>query len=137
MEPINSDAIEILPFEVNYNGPAPIKTYFLVQTGSKPSESVAHFRGRKIIGKEIALTDGITAAHAVIGEKTGLNEGQVLNHYSKLRLWQHDHAPDTSQVQECLNWMEIAQAVSFHFISIFSTLSDNSFAKNRFIRIDS
>ncbi len=113
MEAKNSIPIEILPFEVNYNGPAPIKSYFQVEQQSNSADFVSHFRGRKLVGKEITLPENVTAVHAVIGEKTSSSEGklELQNHYRSIRIWQHDHAPETNQLHECLNWMEIAQAV--------------------------
>ena len=111
----NLAPIDVLPFQMNYHGPAPVKKFFRPHISSNDgNEWHAHFRGRKIVGKEVDLPDGMKLYHAKIGEKVSNLEGAVdLHHeYPRFRLWQHDHSPDTNSLQECFNWCEIANIVS-------------------------
>lgn len=143
----STNPIEILPFQLNYDGPAPIQTFFLVESKKKfedkatenskddrkinqveeakeeeDEEFIAHFRGRRLIGKQINLPPNYQAIHAIVGSKTSSTEGklEVCQSYQHLRIWQHDYPPEQleNNLQECFDWMEIATAVreTFHFL---------------------
>jgi hypothetical protein len=107
------NVIDVLPFQLNYDGVAPVKCYFLVDK-KKNGEYVSHFRGRKLIGKDTAVPEGLTAINAVIPTDKDLGPGskiEIQNEYSSFRQWQHDCAPDPSSLHDCFDWMEIADAV--------------------------
>jgi hypothetical protein len=107
------NVINILPFQLNYDGVAPVKSYFLINK-KQNGEYVSHFRGRRLIGKDFTVPYGVTAINAVVPTNKDLGPGskiEIQNEYSSFRQWQHDCSPDPSSLQECFDWMEIADAV--------------------------
>lgn len=119
--------IEILPFQLNYDGPAPIKTFFLIEEEKiekKEKEYLSHFRGRKLVGKDVQIPPNLVALHAVVGSKSSNLEGklEIMDNYNQFRVWQHDHPGDAHQLQECFDWMEISQAVILFLFNLCSSV---------------
>jgi hypothetical protein len=127
-----SSHINLLPFQLQYDGPAPVKSYFLVDEknkSEKEKEYTAHFRGRRLVGKDVLLPNNLVALHAVVGPKSSNSEGklEIVNHQTNIRLWNHDFIPETHNMDECLDWMEIANVVSPMYISSSSFFTDLDF----------
>ncbi|KAG9122416.1 hypothetical protein FRC07_001212 [Ceratobasidium sp. 392] len=58
---------QLLPFHVEYDGPAPVDTYFRVEK-DKEGNTIAAFRGRMMYGVDLALPDGYAGAVLQTGE---------------------------------------------------------------------
>ena len=107
---INS-VVHLLPCDIEFNGSAPVNSYF--QTNSKDGEAVAHFRGRLLVEKRIALPEGVTGVHCVQDTRKSVNEvnWEVAGTFKEFHLWQHDVVPDLNQMNEIIDWFQCANEV--------------------------
>lgn len=110
-------SIHCLPCQIEYDGPAPVSTYFLVSPGQEENTYVSHLRGRRLVGKEVKLPEKIVGLHGIFGGKKSNTEGKVeiQESFHSFVSWQHDSTPDLNNIQECLDWMEISDVVSKSF----------------------
>ncbi len=110
----SSCAAHLLPCKIDFDGPAPVASYFLQEghaAAGQPADPLgplAQFRGRELRGREVHLPAGVQArCVSRAGRVLGL-EGQV----SQLMVWQHDAAPAPAVMGDYLAAIEVAQAVS-------------------------
>ena len=68
----------------------------------------------------MALPEGVIGLNAVQDTRDQSNQvhWEVTSNFKEINLWQHDVVPDCSVVNECLEWFEVASAVSF-MIALF------------------
>mmetsp|Transcript_12603 Transcript_12603/g.17308 ORF Transcript_12603/g.17308 Transcript_12603/m.17308 type:complete len:127 (+) Transcript_12603:92-472(+) len=112
--------LNLLPCSIEYNGPAPIKSYFqIVESNAQGDESktlTAHFRGRALRGSQVKLPQsiiGITAVdkHPERVADDGIIKWETLGTFDSINIWEHDVLPNLDQFQECLDWFEISRNV--------------------------
>lgn len=108
----NGSAIHYLPCSIEHDGPLPVSSFFQVQTAK--TGLVSSLRGRELVGKVMPLPDGVVGLNIVQGSATSKTElsWDCSGHFDEITVWQHDVAPDLGQVQECMNWFDIAEKVS-------------------------
>ena len=122
-----SSTIHFLPCSIDYDGTAPIKSFF--QTASDAEGNLtSHLRGRKLKGRLVELNisqekDCINLSNsptADVSSITGVCVGDngnknwiVEGHFSSMNIWEHDTNPDLSVIDECLSWFMIADQVCF------------------------
>ena len=119
-----------MPFSIDYNGTAPVNSYMRVC--ELKGELHTHFRGRELVGSEVKLPAGVRGVHAVpSAQKLGTSPAasnnnnrssdksdnpdgslEVEGEFSSFFVWQHDVAPNMAQVEEALDWFEVAESVS-------------------------
>ena len=71
------------------------------------------FRGRELVGKELKLPTNVLGINAVQNRQTESTESSwdCVGQFDKINVWQHDIAPDLGQLQDCIDWFEIAEQV--------------------------
>lgn len=101
--------INVMPFSINYNGPAPISKYMRVDT-DKNGSLTSHFRGREMKGECIPLPETI---HGVLVSKPKASDTtlHILGSFREVKLWEHDISPSTSIVTDVFDWVDISMAV--------------------------
>ncbi len=107
--------MHLLPCDIDYNGPAPVTSYFQISEGKRRNdEMTAHFRGHELIGKKVKLPEKITGLNVTQDMRNQSKELKwaVVGEFKEINVWQHDVAPDVNQIEECLDWFELASAVS-------------------------
>jgi hypothetical protein len=90
---------QLLPLNIDYDGPAPVDTYFNVKTEENGTKTAA-FRGRSMYGTNLGLPDGYTGV--VLSTKTS-TKGDIKNSkdeggtrlgavstFSEIGLWRAD-----------------------------------------------
>lgn len=104
--------IHLLPCSIEFDGPAPVSSYFL--TGDENGRA-AHFRGRRLLKKDIHLPDGVVGMHMVIpdGRDGSERKAELQSAFKDFTVWQHDMLPSGQEVDQCLDWFEISEAVRF------------------------
>lgn len=120
-------SVHLLPCKIDYNGVAPVKAYFRPEKDLTTEQYIAHFRGRRLVGQDIILPENVIMKHALLEHPTdnaGERSLELVHDIKKFTIWQHDTQPDISSVQDCLDWIEICNAVSFD--SIFSKYSSQT-----------
>jgi hypothetical protein len=107
----NNGAVEIniMPFKLAYDGPAPIQQYMKYE--KQPNGTIrSHFRGREIIGKTMALPDHLNGL--VVSKPKSTGPVETTSAFQNITLWEHDLEPDMSTVQNLLDWFDVANSVS-------------------------
>jgi Ribonuclease H2 non-catalytic subunit (Ylr154p-like) len=122
-----SSTIHFLPCSIDYDGTAPIKSFFQT-TSDADGNLTSHLRGRKLKGKSVELNipqereckNSLNLQAEDVSTVTGLCVGDngnrnwiVEGHFSSMNVWEHDTSPDLSVVDECLSWFMIADQVGF------------------------
>lgn len=110
--------VNVLPFSIDHDGPAPISTFFIVREEDGPE--VAHFRGRKLVKKSIKLPESLTGLHIVVpsNQKSDENKLEINSAFKDIALWGHHSAPNTQDIDQCLDWLELANVVRSLFCQI-------------------
>jgi hypothetical protein len=106
-------SVNYLPCSIQYDGPASASTYFLIKEKTD-STLEAYFRGRKLMGKEFSFPENICAAHAVLQKEGNPNSirCKVMDEIPKMNIWEHNKLPSVCEIEETLDWIEVAAAVS-------------------------
>ena len=100
--------VQALPFNTSYNGPAPVKQYFL--TSNDAGKLTAYFRGRELKGKVVAIPSGITG---VVLRKDTTNNFVSAGIFEEILAWEHDVPPDAveQKIEELLEYAAIAECL--------------------------
>ncbi|RYH21543.1 hypothetical protein EON65_20445 [archaeon] len=119
-------SVNLLPFSIEYDGPAPISTYFITRV--EDGTEVAHFRGRRLVKKTVKLPEPLTGLYMVVPENKRSDESklEINSAFKELALWGHHTAPNTQDIDQCLDWLELANVVSsspIHFTLFFHALT--------------
>jgi len=126
--------VHFLPFKLEYDGPANVSTYFIVEklttrdADADHNTLVAAFRGRRLLGETLELPKG-SAGYIVSEnfefddqEEEDSNEGcasqgrrflEVQGRFTQVTHWDHDVRPSRSEgiVPKWLETLNIARAV--------------------------
>ena len=110
--------VHYLPCKIHYNGSTDVNNYFqVIKTNNNKhqvKELKSAFRGRELIGKEVALPSNVVGIHAIqqhqSKEKYEMT-WEVSGNFEKLTVWQHDISPDLSTFNHALEWFDIANEV--------------------------
>jgi hypothetical protein len=116
----NLSTVHLLPCTIDFDGPVPVNSFFQIKKSKNDLRSA--FRGRELVGNILALPHGVQGVNAVQmkpSEKTETS-WDCVGRFKEITVWQHDVAPDVGQLQDCLDWFEIADEVS-HLIKSPST----------------
>jgi hypothetical protein len=116
-----ASVIQVMPFSIDYNGTAPVNSYMRVC--EQKGELRTHFRGRELVGNEVKLPAQVKGVHAIpatrkLGTASPTRSDdvgdslEVTGEFSSFILWQHDVSPNVGQVEEALDWFEVADSVS-------------------------
>jgi hypothetical protein len=107
----NKSTMHFLPCTIDYNGPAPVNSFFHVSKVKINFKSA--LRGRELIGTELQLTDGVVGINAVQSKPIDNTETvwNTTGEFDKIMIWQHDLAPDLVPMQDLLDWFAIADKV--------------------------
>jgi len=100
-----------MPCSVKFDGNAPVKDFFHIadhEPKEKDNLLQSHFHGRSLVGKHVSLPSDVQGL--ILGAGNG-GPMQVEGNFQELIMWEHDLAPDTTRMEDCLNWFEIAKAV--------------------------
>jgi hypothetical protein len=116
---ISVSGVNLMPFSIQYDGAAPVSSY-LVLDQSNPQAIATHFRGRKIIRKTIPLPDNVIGLHVVTSTRdTGsTKKAEIHSAFGEVHLWQHDIQPTGQELDQCLDWFELSDAVSYLYLYI-------------------
>eukprot|EP01031_Cornospumella_fuschlensis_P019397 gene19397-23773_t len=97
--------VNVLPFSIDYDGPAPVSTYFI--TSEEDGRMVAHFRGRRLVKKVIQLPEAFMGLYLVAPANSTANEGklEINSPFKELGLWGHHSVPNTQDIDQCLDWL--------------------------------
>lgn len=120
-------SIHLLPCKINYDGLAPVSSFFQVTQDAKTKVLTSHLRGREFRGVVIDLPreiSGICATKRTSGavegissssqESTGCNNHlDIVGHFESINVWQHDSIPNENILEDYFDWFEVAKAVSF------------------------
>mmetsp|Transcript_1203 Transcript_1203/g.1251 ORF Transcript_1203/g.1251 Transcript_1203/m.1251 type:complete len:125 (-) Transcript_1203:207-581(-) len=105
----NGSSVHLLPCSIDYSGPAPVGTYFLIN--EKANEELhAQFRGRELKGKVVSLPAdvcGLSLSSSSLGE----NKVDVQGHFNSFTLWEHDVMPSEESLTEYFNWFKISKSI--------------------------
>ena len=112
----SKSTVHLLPFSIDYSGPAPVSSYFQTETDSA-GNLAAHFRGRALQGKAIEIPKAICGLIATKKVKDLIFSNkedsiETEGTFDVLTLWQHDVPPESSQFQDYFDWFDIAKSVS-------------------------
>jgi ribonuclease H2 subunit C len=118
MDKVNDNIVHLLPCNIDYDGPAPIEGFFIIEKNAEKLSS--NFRGRELIGKEVKLPTNVVGINVRSTNTTNKNSLQVDGTFDKFFVWQHDVEPDTSNIQNCFEWFEISQSVSLLFFILMN-----------------
>lgn len=110
--------VHLLPCSIAHNGPAPIKSFFLIKE-EKDGTKISHIRGRELKGKTVTLPPqvvGLCVTQRANGDKgvASAHAGKVWtaeNHFNSLTVWQHDLSPDLQFIEDSMDWFQIAANV--------------------------
>ena len=118
-----SSELHLLPCNIEYDGPAPVKSYF-VQKSGKNGEKIAYLRGHELVGEVVDVSKdwvGVLAAKASNksdldsehNQNKGNNEILLMaeGKFDSFTIWQHDAAPNKAQIEELLEWKEVANSL--------------------------
>ena len=137
-EPSSLSTVHLLPCSIEYNGTAPVKSFFHIsRAGDNTLRS--HLRGRELKGRELEINssysrdiaeksknDGAAAATITATTATAAGTGGLVGlcigdkgnkswvvegHFSTINVWEHDSLPDLSHIDDCLSWFSIADSV--------------------------
>lgn len=125
-----SSTIHFLPCSIDYDGTAPIKSFF--QTSDDLDGTfISHLRGRKLKGKLVELNvsqekdsknlsnlpaENVSTVTGLCVGDNGNRNWIVEGHFTSMSIWEHDTNPDLSAIDECLSWFKIADQVCFTLI---------------------
>lgn len=104
-------SLHLLPCSIDYDGSAPIKSYFLAD----PEDAqVAHFRGRRLVKRDIMLPSSLVGIHAVFPADCDGSEREMelQGAFDRFTMWQHGMQPSSLEMDHCLDWMELSDIVS-------------------------
>lgn len=125
-----SSTIHFLPCSIDYDGTAPIKSFFQTSNDSDGT-LVSHFRGRKLKGKLVELNvtqekdcknlsnlpaESVSTVTGLCVGDNGNRNWIVEGHFTSMNIWEHDTSPDLSVIDESLSWFKIAHQVGFTLI---------------------
>jgi hypothetical protein len=115
-----SSVMHLLPCNIEFDGTAPVSSYFQISEG-KREQMIAHFRGRELVGRKLKLPDGVIGLNAVQDTRKQSDNinWEITGNFDEVNVWQHDIAMDLTQINESLEWFELAESVSVLFLSLF------------------
>jgi len=123
--PHEESSLHLLPCKIAYDGPAPVSSFFTVQTNNKDG-NIAYLRGRELKGTTLSLGEkcvGIVTVEASLDSSENRSASsntaiekpskvwQCDSQFNSINIWQHDIAPDTHQIEDALAWFDIAKRV--------------------------
>jgi hypothetical protein len=111
----DESTVHRLPCSMDYDGHAPVKSYFLMKEKSQKGEKklTAHLRGRELIGQKMQLPDETIGVHATSKtDENGLHL-EVNGSFTEMFVWEHDIAPNMTEIEGCMEWMEVSRNVSY------------------------
>ncbi len=115
LESVKKDlsVVHLLPCNIEFDGTAPVNSYFQISEG-KRDQMLTHFRGRELVGKKLKLPDGVIGLNAVQDTRKQSDNihWEITGNFHEINVWQHDVAMDLTQINECLEWFELAESVS-------------------------
>ena len=108
---MQESAVHYNPFSIEYDGHADVSSYFIVSEEENVLKS--SFRGRRLVGKKIPLTNGVQG-HIVCNGKSSNNGAGIesLDTFNEVIIWEHDVPPADRMITDALEWIECAAAVS-------------------------
>lgn len=122
-----TSTVHFLPCSIDYNGSAPVKSFFQIQPEDDGSLT-SHLRGRKLKGiiSQLETSASKTAATSETSNESrceetfiglhltdnGDRKWVVDGHFSTINVWEHDNLSDTSRLDDCLSWITIANHVN-------------------------
>ncbi|CAE6410346.1 unnamed protein product [Rhizoctonia solani] len=87
---------QLLPLHIDYDGPAPVDTYFHVTKGSNGTQ-IAAFRGRTMHGVNLPLPEGYSGAvFSAKADKNGEKRLESASTFSEITLWRADVPVDVN-----------------------------------------
>jgi hypothetical protein len=100
--------VQALPFNTPYNGPAPVKQYFL--TSNNNGKLLGYFRGRELKGKTLPVPTGMTG---LVLRKDTSNNFLSADVFEEITVWEHDVPPDAAEnrFEEILEYAAIADCL--------------------------
>jgi len=103
--------VHFLPCSIEFDGPVAVNSFFQIKKSKNELRSA--FRGRELVGKELKLPATVLGINAVQNRQTESTESSwdCVGQFDKINVWQHDIAPDLGQLQDCIDWFEIAEQV--------------------------
>ena len=106
----SSSRIHMLPCSIEYDGIAPVSSFFHVSK-KKDNSLVSHFRGRELRGVAYELPDNVQGiCVGDHGNKKWIAEGT----FSEINVWNHDTLPDLTNFEQCISWFKLANTVSVY-----------------------
>ena len=118
-------SVHLLPCKIAYDGPAPVSSFFTVQTNDKEGHT-AYLRGRELKGTTVDLGEtcvGVITVEAALESSENLSASsgndiekpskvwQCDSQFNSINIWQHDISPDTHQVEDALAWFDLAKRI--------------------------
>ncbi|CAE6416190.1 unnamed protein product [Rhizoctonia solani] len=81
---------QLLPLHIDYDGPAPVETYFHATKESNGNQT-ATFRGRTLHGVNLTLPEGYSGAVlSTKSDKSGDKQLESTSTFSEITLWRAD-----------------------------------------------
>jgi hypothetical protein len=107
----NLSTVHLLPCTIDFDGPVPVNSFFQIKKAKNDLRSA--FRGRELVGSVLTLPDGVQGVNAVQMKPSEKTETawDCVGRFKEITVWQHDVAPDLGQLQDCIDWFEIADEV--------------------------
>jgi hypothetical protein len=110
--------VNLLPCRIDYDGPAPVNSYFRIKRKRKRDDTkdilLSHFRGRQLTGLELNLTKDVIGFH-VNSSDTIPNHFYIESSFKSVRVWEHDKQPDTTELEDVLQWFDVAKSVRISY----------------------
>jgi hypothetical protein len=110
--------VHFMPCIIEYDGPAPVESYFSISETS--GKLVSNFRGRRLVGQQVDLPP---LCAGLIIEPSKKSSVTIHGTFSKMFVWDHDVIPHEEALSSSIEWLKIAHIVSFSPMDLFDKFS--------------
>ena len=102
--------VHYLPCSIKYDGPTEVGSFFRVAKDPNSETLTSHIRGRELKGSVMSLPSNVSGLCVTPGVDDP-RRWEVTGQFDSMTVWQHDVTPDVAQMQEYINYFDLAKAV--------------------------
>lgn len=110
----NEVEFHLLPCKIDYNGPAKVSGYMLIDKDESCKGSfTSTLRGRGLLGKDLEIGEKFKYSTISIKKQSDSEGWKLDKKASKLTVWQHDQRPSylNSAAMSAPAWIELSNAI--------------------------
>ena len=121
LDDTKQSSVHLLPCSIDFDGPLDVNSFFRIEKKNK-AEYRSAFRGRELIGKDFNLPHDILGINVVQGATASKTEitWDCEGEFKRIVIWQHDLAPELSQLQDKVDWFAVAEKVRSLILNILN-----------------